>query len=229
MVSVITRESIMTSNLLSPEILDLIKKARIVSFATWRDSHPPELLALFQSADDRRLYLTDEELELIAKLRPERTADLFVVAMLRDEVVEIVNEARSEVLVAFPEILLPGGGLYPAERADACWRDFWHFLRCITYGIAGQRPEYLSAEGLHYLNLLYRELQVPLVAMLVGLEGIKQASLKRMDFDVPIAKGASEAIAKGASEAIEELSQRQQSLGIYFDELIAQLKQFSPG
>jgi hypothetical protein len=205
MVSVITRESIMTSNLLSPEILELIKKARIVSFATWQDSHPPELLALLQSADDRRLYLTDEELQQIARLMPERMADLTVVAMLRDEVVEIVNEARSGVLAAFPEILAPGGGLYPTERADACWRDFWHFLRCVTYGIAGRRSDYLSIEGLHYLNLLYRELQVPLAAMVVGLEGIKRASLQRMDSD------------------------RQQSFGNYFDELIAQLKQFSPG
>ncbi len=203
----------MTSNLLSPEILELIKKARIVSFATWQDSHPPELLALLQRADDRRLYLTDAELQQVARLLPERTADLSVVAMLRDQVVEIVNEARSEVLAAFPEILLPGGGLYPAERADACWRDFWHFLRCITYGIAGRQPGYLSTEGLHYLNLLYRELQVPLAAMVVGLEGIKRASLRRMDFDAPP----------------EGLSQRQQSLGNYFDELIAQLKQFSPG
>jgi Phycobilisome protein len=202
----------MTSNLLSPEILELIKKARIVSFATWQDSHPPELVEILQSADDRRLYLTDPELQQIARLMPELAADLPVVARLRDEVVEIVNEARSEVLAAFPEILLPGGGLYPAERADACWRDFWHFLRCITYGIAGQRLAYLSVEGLHYLNLLYRELQVPLAAMVVGLEGIKQASLRRIDFDAP---------AQG-------LSQRQQSLGNYFDELIAQLKQFTP-
>jgi hypothetical protein len=205
MVSVITRESIMTSNLLSPETLELIKKARIVSFATWQDSHPPQLLALFQTADDRRLYLTNEDLTQIARLMPEQTADLSVVAMLRDEVVEIVNEARSSVLAAFPEILLPGGGLYPPERADACWRDFWHFLRCITYGIAGRRLDYLSAEGLHYLNLLYRELQVPLAAMVVGLEGIKHASLRRMDSD------------------------QQLSCSNYFDELIAQLTQFSPG
>lgn len=195
----------MTKNLLSPEVLELIKKARIVSFATWRDSHPPAVLELLQNADDRRLYLTDPELQQIAQLTPERTDNLAMVVRLRDEVVEIVNEARSSVLATFPAILEPGGGLYPAERADACWRDFWHFLRCITYGLAGQQSDYLSPEGLHYLNLLYRELQVPLAAMVVGLEGIKDASLRRVE------------------------GEGQQALGPYFDALITQLQLFTPG
>jgi len=104
-----------------------------------------------------------------------------VVQLLRDRVNAIVDEARAEVLQVFPNITQEGGGLYPPERANACWRDFWHFLRCITYGIAGQRTDYLSVEGLQYMNLLYQELQVPLDAMVVGLEGIKAASLKRLE------------------------------------------------
>jgi Phycobilisome protein len=92
--------------------------------------------------------------------------------------------------------------LYPADRADACWRDFWQFLRCITYGIAGQRVDYLSADGLHYMDLLYQELQVPLDAMVVGLQGIKSAALRRMD------------------------EEQQQLLGVYFDRLIQELSQF---
>jgi hypothetical protein len=205
MVSGINRKNIMASTPLSPEVLELIKKAQIVSFATWQDSHPSELIQAFQAADDRRLYLTDEELQQIARLTPKRAAGIPIAAMLRDQVVEIVNEARSGVLAAFPQILEPGGGLYPAERADACWRDFWHFLRCITYGIAGQRQDYLSAEGLGYMNVLYQELQVPLDAMVVGLEGIKTASLQRID-----------------------PSQKQSSF-VYFDRLILRLKQFNPG
>jgi Phycobilisome protein len=186
----------------SPQVLELIQKARIVSFATWQDSHPPELIKVFQAADDQRLYLTDVELAQIEQLTPDRAALLPVVALLRDQVVEIVNEARSGVLEAFPQILEPEGGLYPADRADACWRDFWQFLRCITYGIAGQRQDYLSAEGLQYLNLLYRELQVPLAAMVVGLEGIKTAALLRI------------------------APAQQASVTVYFDQLIQELQQF---
>ncbi|MEO1147977.1 MAG: phycobilisome protein, partial [Cyanobacteria bacterium J06638_22] len=131
------------------------------------------------------------------------TATLMPVGqLLRDRVSDIVDEARSQVLEAFPTITQPGGGLYPAERASACWRDFWHFLRCITYGIVGQHTDYTSPEGLHYMQLLYQELQVPLDAMVVGLEGVKAASLKRISAD------------------------QQDQLAPYFDHLIQQLNQF---
>jgi Phycobilisome protein len=187
---------------LSAEILALIQKARIVSFATWSDSHSDAAIQIFQKSDDDRLYFTDAELAQIASLVPSQSQFTAVVALLRDAVVDIVNEARAGVLVAFPEIMKPGGGLYPIERADACWRDFWHFLRCITYGIAGQRTDYMSIEGLQYMNLLYEELHVPLDAMVVGLEGIKTASLKRLTPD------------------------QQEALATYFDQLIDRLKQF---
>ncbi len=188
---------------LSAEIIALIQKARIVSFATWSDSHPAAAIQVFQKADDDRLYLTDAELQQITELVPNQSQFTAVVALLRDSVVDIVNEARAGVLQAFPDIMEPGGGLYPAERADACWRDFWHFLRCITYGIAGQRTDYTNREGLHYMNLLYEELQVPLEAMVVGLEGIKIASLKRLE------------------------PAQQELLVVYFDKLIDRLRKFT--
>jgi Phycobilisome protein len=188
---------------LSEEVMALIQKARIVSFATWSDSHPAAAIQIFQQADDDRLYLTDAELQKITELVPHQAQFTAVVTLLRDSVVDIVNEARAGVLQAFPDIMEPGGGLYPAERADACWRDFWHFLRCITYGIAGQRTDYTNREGLHYMNLLYEELQVPLEAMVVGLEGIKVASLKRVKAD------------------------QQELLAAYFDKLINRMKKFS--
>lgn len=188
---------------LSAEILALIQKARIVSFATWSDSHPAAAIQIFQKADDDRLYLTDAELQQITELVPNQSQFTTIVAILRDSVVDIVNEARAGVLQAFPDILELGGGLYPAERADACWRDFWHFLRCITYGIAGQRTDYTNREGLHYMNLLYEELQVPLEAMVVGLEGIKIASLKRVE------------------------PAQQELLVVYFDKLIDRLRRFT--
>jgi hypothetical protein len=187
---------------LSAEIITLIQKARIVSFATWLDSHPAAVIQIFQKADDDRLYLTDAELQQITALMPDQSQFMAVVALLRDSVVDIVNEARAGVLAAFPAIMEPGGGLYPIERADACWRDFWHFLRCMTYGIAGQRTDYMSTEGLQYMNLLYEELHVPLDAMVVGLEGIKTASLKRLTSD------------------------QQALVATYFDQLIDRLKQF---
>ncbi|MBE9029734.1 phycobilisome protein [filamentous cyanobacterium LEGE 11480] len=166
---------------LSEAVKQLIIKARIVSFADWQATHPAEAIAIFQTADDERQYLTDDELKTLRQMAPENAALMPIAQLLRDQVTEIVDEARTGVLAKFPGILEPGGGLYPSERANACWRDFWQFLRCITYGLAGQHPHYTSDEGLHYMRLLYQELQVPLDAMVLGLEGIKIASLKRID------------------------------------------------
>jgi hypothetical protein len=187
---------------LSDKVRELIKKSRIVSFVNSQDTYPIEVIQCLQAADDQGRYLTDADLQQMQELAPAIAKFIPVVQLLRDRVTAIVDEARAEVLRAFPDITQAGGGLYPAERADACWRDFWHFLRCITYGITEQRTNYLSAEGLQYMNLLYQELQVPLDAMVVGLEGIKTASLKRLE------------------------PEQKAELAPYFDCLIEQLKMF---
>lgn len=192
----------MTKPPLSDAVRELIKKARIISFATWQPTHPPEAIARLQAADDEGRYLSDDDLQQLQAIAPESSTHLEVVRLLRDRVTDIVNEARGGVLQRFPDITQPGGGLYPSDRADACWRDFWHFLRCITYGIAGKHTDYTSPEGLHYMQMLYTELRVPLDAMVVGLEGIKTASLKRVE------------------------PEQQPQLAPYFDHLIDQLKQF---
>jgi hypothetical protein len=190
--------------MLTDRIKDLIARARIVSFTTWKPTHSDAAIEIFQAAEEARVYLTDADYHQIATLSPTISSLIPVSQLLRDRVVEIVDEARAEVLSQFPHISEPGGGLYPPERAEACWRDFWHYLRPITYGLAGGQSEYTSAGGLHSMQLLYQELQVPLDAMFVGLEGIKTASLNRIDAD------------------------RHAIVSPYFDHLIAQLKSFTP-
>jgi len=187
---------------LSDSVKDLIKKSRIMDFSSWRPGHPPESIARFQQADDERRYLTDEDFESIAKFAPKMTTAIPVARKLRDEAAEIVDEARIQLLEKFPGISEPGGRLYPQERADACWRDFWHFLRSITYGIAGGRRDYTSQLGLHHMEALYRELQVPIDAMASGLKELKAASLKRLD------------------------ASQHSAIGPYFDHLILHLEHF---
>ncbi|MDZ8185540.1 MAG: phycobilisome protein [Nostoc sp. ChiSLP02] len=187
---------------LTETVKQLIAKARIMSFAQWQQSHPQAAIAIFQAADDNLRYLSDEDLVEIQTLAPNHCALIPVAQLLRDRAGEIVDEAREQVLLTYPEIIEPGGDLYPPERAQACWRDFWHFLRCITYGIAGGHAEYTSPTGLHYMNLVYQELQVPLDAMILGLKSIKAASLKRCQ------------------------GNHQETLTPYFDHLIAQLAAF---
>jgi hypothetical protein len=163
---------------LSEKVKELIVKARIVSFSNWEKTHSDSAIRIFQAADNAGKYLTDAELEAVAA-----SAVIPIVQNLRDRASEIVDQARAELLTTFPNITQPGGGLYPAERAAACWRDFWHFLRCITYGIAGEHHEYTSEVGLAYMQELYQELHVPLDAMVIGLKGIKTASLQRCGDD----------------------------------------------
>ena len=194
---------------LSDRAKELIPQARIVSLQHWPGlSHEARLC--LQAADDSSQYLTDEDLSIVAdsvlsegsELSDRSVDTIAVVKQLRDQAPDIVDEARASVLEAFPGILEPGGGLYPPARADACWRDFWQFLRCITYGIAGHQIQYTSPPGLAAMELLYEELKVPLPAMVKGLEGIKAASLKRFD------------------------NKTGRAIAPYFDHLIAQLSAF---
>jgi hypothetical protein len=188
---------------LSERAKQLIPKARIVSFETWKDDYSEEIIAIFQKADDEGRYLTDEDLETI-KNRSQQTVLLSLeqAKFLREKASEIVAEARKKVLEHFPNITQPGGGLYPPERAEACWRDFWHFLRCITYGIAGQKTSFTSQKGIENMQLLYQELRVPLEAMILGLENLKPIILEQLE------------------------GEESKNLSPYFDHLIEKMKQF---
>ena len=188
--------------MLSDNVKELIKKSRIVSFASWSDKYPEEAIAIWQEADDQGKYLSDEAIEQLIAIDPKLKPSLEQAKLLRDNVNDIVAQARGQVLATYPQITEPGGDLYPPTRAEACWRDFWHFLRCITYGISGQSIEYTSEEGLGYMKQLYQELQVPLNAMIVGLENLKSYSLQQFSME------------------------QQVSLSPYFDHLIDAMKQF---
>jgi allophycocyanin-B len=188
---------------LSERAKELIPKARIVSFAPWKNRYSDEVIAIFQAADDRGQYLTDEDLERIENLIPDSSLMLAQARLLREQAPNLVAKARAKVLADFPNIAEPGNDLYPPARAEACWRDFWHFLRSVTYGIAGNNPEFLSQEGLKNMELLYHELRVPMAAMVCGVEQLKTVSLQQFSCE------------------------EQDLLAINFDRLISALKQFS--
>lgn len=173
---------------LSARAKELIPKARIVSFAAWSPAYPEAAIAVLQAADREGRYLTDADLDVLAATAIPTAAQLAAARLLRDRASEIVTVARERVLASYPGIAAPGGSLHPAVRAEACWRDFWHFLRCITYGIAGGQLEFTSREGLYHMNLLYQELRVPLEAMVLGLEALKSASVAQLE---PLAAGIS--------------------------------------
>ncbi|MEB3342379.1 phycobilisome protein [Okeania sp.] len=188
---------------LTEKAKQLIPKAKIVSFKNWGEALPEEIIQLFQIADHEGRYLTDKDFNLLKSNSAVPIFSIEAASLLGEYAAEIVDEAREKVLTTYPNITAEGGDLYPPIRAKSCWRDFWHFLRCVTYGIAGNNIEFTSEEGLYYMNLLYQELSVPLSAMVLGLEAMKTSSLKRFD------------------------SEKQTELAPYFDHLLTKLKQFS--
>ena len=185
-------------------------KPKNIKFSQWQNSYSEETLNRFQTAEDEGRYLNDQDLSHLfeafsTSLDSQTTATLErieIVRLFRDQAEEIVTEARESLLKQYPHLTEPGGDLYPPERAKACWRDFWQFLRCITYGIATGKIQFTDAEGLYYMNLLYQELQVPLEAMVSGLEALKQMSLKRLQ------------------------PEQQSLISPYFDHLISKFKDF---
>ncbi|MBE9043803.1 phycobilisome protein [Pleurocapsales cyanobacterium LEGE 10410] len=186
--------------MLSDQVKELIAKSRIVSF-NWQ--YPSEAMNIFQQADNEGRYLTDKEIAKIQAIVPSLSQGLAQGKLLRDNVAQIVSDARGVVVDTYPGITEPGGSLYPTMRAEACWRDFWHFTRCISYGISGQTVNYTSDRGLAYMEQLYQELQVPLDAMVLGLEQLKVFSLKQFE------------------------PAERNDLEPYFDRLIASMRQFS--
>jgi Phycobilisome protein len=99
--------------------------------------------------------------------------------ILRDSCDDIVRAARREVTEAYPGIDMPGGDLYPAFRADACWRDLQNFVRVASYGcvcVSDANAKYLNPEGCAILNSIYNELEVPRRAMLTGIRACSSAA-----------------------------------------------------
>ncbi len=187
---------------LSERAKQLIPLSRIVSFETWEGSNIALAKEIFQQADNEGRYLSDKDIEQLKILLPSHAEALEFARLLRDRADRLVDDARRQVLAQYPGITETGGELYPPERAEACWRDFWHFLRCITYGIAGQRIPYTSPEGLKNMQLLYQELRVPLEAMKTGLLSLKTSSLEQFN------------------------SRQQEELSPYFEHLIEAMRRF---
>lgn len=158
---------------LSARALALIPQARILGLPG-----DPRLNAaqrnIFAKADELRRQLHPDELDQLSG-NPHSAARL--VGALQPQAEKLVARARSQLLQEQPELIQPGGGLYPPFRADACWRDLWQFLRCVLYGSASGIVDFTAPRGMEALALLYQELHVPMGAMVRGMELLKQNAM----------------------------------------------------
>lgn len=188
--------------MISKRAKELIPEACTLDVGTWEGNYNPTTLEVISRADEEKRYLTDEDLAKLQAVSSNSSLALESVRVLRDNAPDTVSTARQAVLENFPRITAPEGDLYPPQRAEACWRDFWHFLRCITYGIAANNRQFTSPKGLKKMRLLYEEMQVPMVPLMLGLNNLKPA-------------------------ALETLSTEQKDIVYpYFDHLIEQMEKF---
>jgi hypothetical protein len=137
-------------------------------------SLPENLRDLIDNADQNKRLLNDNEISLCCNWSGLATAPLIA---LQSQVSELVDQARADLLKEQPELVQPGGKLFPADRAEACWRDCFHFLRVSIYGAALRRTEITDPNGMHSLAELYALLEVPVPALLLALERLRQHSV----------------------------------------------------
>ena len=137
-------------------------------------SLPENLRDLIDNADQNKRLLNDNEISLCCNWSGLATAPLIA---LQSQVSELVDQARADLLKEQPELVQPGGKLFPADRAEACWRDCFHFLRVSIYGAALRRTAITDPNGMHSLAELYALLDVPVPALLLALERLRQHSV----------------------------------------------------
>lgn len=88
-----------------------------------------------------------------------------------------IEYARETIKQTFAGITEPGGKLYPQMRSDACWRDLVSFTRVVGYAIASDGLGF-SERGLDTLSRVYKQLDVPLNAVLVGVDAVRRAAVQ---------------------------------------------------
>ena len=151
----------------------LSPKARILGLM-YDKALPPSIRIIFQQADAAARPLSDHELRVICRFS---TVDADNLQRLQSKTQEIVTSAKNRLLEKDPSLNLPDGALYPKARAEACWRDCWHFLRVTIYAVAAGRPAFTHPGGVQGLSDLYRELAVPISSMALAIGFLKSEAV----------------------------------------------------
>ena len=155
------------------QIKSLALRARVCGLG--QESGLPEALRqAIDDADQAKRLLSEDELRRCCRWSGVEAAPLI---RLQQEVPGLVDQARSALLSEQPDLIRPGGKLYPETRARACWTDCFHFLRVSLYGAALGRTQITDSEGMRALAELYALLDVPVPALLSALKHLSRHSV----------------------------------------------------
>ena len=155
------------------QIKELAQQSKVCGLSGDR-SIPGQLRDLIDEADQHKRLLSDEEIQLCCGWSGVEAAPLIA---LQGQVSHLVDQSRADLLSEQPELVQPGGKLFPQLRAEACWRDCFHFLRVSIYGSALRRTDVTDSDGMRCLAELYALLDVPVPALLLVLDRLRVHSV----------------------------------------------------
>ena len=152
----------------------LVQTAQVQGLSINQDL-PQATRSILERADQAQRQLTTDELATICAASG---IDASLPGSLIHRSDQLVNQARGHLVKTQPHLVQPGGALHPPDRAEACWRDCWNFLRVITYAVACNQSCFTNPSGMAALRELYRRMNVPIEGMNIALDQLKALALE---------------------------------------------------
>ena len=161
-------------NLQNTDFKTLVQTAQVQGLSLNQDL-PQATRRILERADQAQRQLSSDELTTICQVSG---IDVSLADNLIQRSDQLVNQARAHLLATQPHLVQPGGALHPEDRAEACWRDCWNFLRVITYAVACNQSCFTNPSGMAALRELYRRMNVPIEGMNIALGQLKEKALE---------------------------------------------------
>ena len=161
-------------NLQNTDFKTLVQTAQVQGLSL--NQHLPQATRrILERADQAQRQLSSDELTTICQVSG---IDVSLADNLIQRSDQLVNQARAHLIATQPHLVQPGGALHPEDRAEACWRDCWNFLRVITYAVACNQSCFTNPSGMAALRELYRRMNVPIEGMNIALGQLKEKALE---------------------------------------------------
>lgn len=161
-------------NLQNTDFKTLVQTAQVQGLSLNQDL-PQATRRILERADQAQRQLSSDELTTICQVSG---IDVSLADNLIQRSDQLVNQARAHLIATQPHLVQPGGALHPEDRAEACWRDCWNFLRVITYAVACNQSCFTNPSGMAALRELYRRMNVPIEGMNIALGQLKEKALE---------------------------------------------------
>jgi len=161
-------------NLQNTDLKTLVQTAQVQGLSLNQDL-PQATRSILERADQAQRQLSSDELTTICQVSG---IDVSLADNLIQRSDQLVNQARAHLIATQPHLVQPGGALHPEDRADACWRDCWNFLRVIIYAVACNQSCFTNPSGMAALRELYIRMNVPIEGMNIALGQLKENALE---------------------------------------------------